>query len=74
LIEAELARLAAEGYTRVTLRELKKLVAASAPTGTWQRARDIALQKSPWGISGQTLVLQFKNEDRESVLKVAANM
>ena len=74
LIEAELTKVAAGGYDRVTLRELKKTVAPTVPTGTWQRARDIALKDSPWCVSGQSLVLHFKDESAiEATLEAAAN-
>lgn len=59
LIVRELSKLEEDGHSRVSLRQLKSAVAATVPNATWQRARDIALSRSPWSIDGRSLVRLF---------------
>lgn len=67
LIRTKLEELDRDGVSRVSSRALKADVGPTVPSKTWKRARDIALQASPWVLSGSSMVrIQFTDETDEA--------
>lgn len=62
LIRSRLRQLEGDGVRRVSSRALKSQVAPGAPTTTWQRARDAALNGASWIVHGSSLVIPFEAE------------
>jgi hypothetical protein len=55
LIEQKLREFERQGLLVISLSRLKKAVDHAIPNGTWQRARDEALQRASWFLSGRSL-------------------
>lgn len=61
-VVAKLNELESNGASKMSLVELKRLVAPRTAGETWRRARDVALRSTPWCIDGRSLVRMFADE------------